>query len=294
MTVTTSSATRSLGDPISPDDRRRFDEDGWLRIRGAVRQPLLERLLEATDRIYADEALAGRLRPDCSLHLLGFLNRHDRFLDLLDLPTTFPYVWGLLGWNIFAYHCHLDVHPPVAGIGPPFWGWHQDGGRQNLEAGTDPRPMLSLKVAYVLSDLSEPGRGNTKLIPGSHRRSTLPRPERPELGFDEPEGAIEVTAHPGDAFVLDRRLWHSRSVNVSEITRKMLFVGYTYRWIRPRDEMPFQRDATWWERLSPIRRQLLGDGIDAPSFWGLGADSYPLRDALRAAGLLDRSIPQLR
>jgi len=37
--------------------------------------------------------------------------------------------------------------------------WHQDGGRQNREIETDPRPRLSVKLAYWLSDVSGPGRG---------------------------------------------------------------------------------------------------------------------------------------
>ena len=38
--------------------------------------------------------------------------------------------------------------------------WHPDSGRVNIELETDPRPRLSLKVAYFLTDVSEPGRGN--------------------------------------------------------------------------------------------------------------------------------------
>jgi hypothetical protein len=290
VTATTTDVTGR----ISPEERRRFNEEGWLLVPGALPAVLRERLIEATDRVYAQEALGDRLRPDRSLHLLGFLDRDDLFLELLDLPSTFPYVWGLLGWNIYAYHCHLDVNPTVAEAGTPFWGWHQDGGRQNLEIETDPRPLLAAKVAYVLSDLSEPGRGNTRIIPGSHKRNTLPRPEHPELGFGEPEGAVEVLAKPGDAFVFDRRLWHSRSVNTSGITRKMLFVAYTYRWIRPREALSLDRDPVWWRRISPVRRQLLGEGLDTNSFWGLGDDTYPLRDSLKAQGMLDRTVPSQR
>ncbi|HEU4399509.1 MAG TPA: phytanoyl-CoA dioxygenase family protein [Actinomycetota bacterium] len=279
--------------PITGEERRRFAEQGWLMLPRAVPAPLLRRLLTAVDRVYAEEALAGRVRPDRSLHLLGFLPRHPAFLELLDLPTTLRYAWGLLGWNLHVHHCHLDVNPPVTDPGAPVWAWHQDGGRQNLELETSPRPMLSVKLAYLLTDLSETGRGNTRIIPGSHRRDTLARP-RPELGHEEPRGAIQVTGRAGDAFVFDRRLWHSRSVNTSGITRKLLFLAYTYRWVRPRDDMEIDRDSDLWRRLTPVRRQLLGDGPDAMSHWGLGTDAVPLREELRRKGLLDPTVPQLR
>ena len=47
---------------------------------------------------------------------------------------------------------------------------------QNHDLETHPRPRMSVKVAYFLSDVSEPGRGNFAVIPGSHLRDTIDRP----------------------------------------------------------------------------------------------------------------------
>lgn len=278
---------------LTERQREEFDHHGYLLVPGALSPDLVASLLEVHDRIYAEEGAAGRLGPDGSLHLFAFVLRDDAYLPLLDQPATFPMVCGLLGWNIYMYHCHLDVHPPTAEPGPPRWGWHQDGGRQNLEIETEPvRPRLSVKVAYFLTDLSEPGRGNFTVVPGSHLRNRISRPERPERGFDPPVGATPILAEPGTAVLFDRRLWHSRSDNLSTLTRKALFLGYTYRWIRPRDDYPI--DPAWLAGLSPIRRQLLGDGLDAMSFWGLGEDDPPLRPWLADRGLLDPTVPALR
>ena len=98
----------------------------------------------------------------------------------------------------------------------------------NAEMECHPRPRLSLKVAYFLSDTSEPGRGNFWVIPGSHLRDKL---ERPADGIGQPEGAVPVLAKPGTAVFFDRRLWHTASPNWSDVTRKVLFYGYGYRWI---------------------------------------------------------------
>jgi ectoine hydroxylase-related dioxygenase (phytanoyl-CoA dioxygenase family) len=154
--------------------------------------------------------------------------------------------------------------------------------------------MLSLKVAYVLSDLSRTGRGATKVIPGSHLRNTLERTD----GAD-PRGTVEITADPGDCFIFDRRLWHSRSVNRSTVTRKILFIGYTYRWIRPLDDMPIDRTGEWWRNRTPVQRQLLGEATHTANHWGVNWDGYideqiPLRNELQTRGLLDRSVPWLR
>jgi Phytanoyl-CoA dioxygenase (PhyH) len=302
VSVTTTQETRR----IEAAERRRFDQDGWLLIPGALPSSLRERLVEATDRVYTQEAFRDRLGPHQSLSLPGFLSRDNLFLELLDLPTTFPYVWGPLGWNIYTHHCQLEVTPTVAEAGPPSWSWHRDG-TDGPEAGDDPRhphtgvraeaqaepppgPARSVTVVFALSDLSELGRGNPRIIPGSHLLGAPDRPERPELGFAEPAGAMDVLAQPGDALVLDGRLWRSRGINISGITRKALSIGYTHRWVPQGGAARRDRDRVQLERLSPVRRQLLGVDLGGDFGVDLGGESAPLRESLRAQGLLDRSI----
>ena len=65
--------------------------------------------------------------------------------------------------------------------------------------------------------------------------------------------------------IFDRRLWHARGDNVSDRTRKVLFYGYTHRWIRPRDELSLDPDRL--ARLTPLRRQLLGFAEDTSDYW---------------------------
>jgi hypothetical protein len=290
-------------EPISDVDRKEFHQQGFLLLHKVLTEEHRQRLEEAVDRVYAEETAAGRGGADGTVHLLGFLTRDELFGDLLTHPTTFNYVWGLAGWNIYTHHNHLDVTPPAREPEKPYWGWHQDGYRQNSDPETlNPtlaRPMFSLKVAYVLSDLSSTGRGATKIIPGSHLWNSLERPADLGAHNPDPEGAIEITANPGDAFVFDRRLWHSRSTNHSDVTRKMLFIGYTYRWIRPLDDMPIDVGGTWWANRTPVQRQLLGAGTHTANHWGIDWDGYvddeiPLRKQLKERDLLDRTIPWLR
>jgi phytanoyl-CoA dioxygenase PhyH len=273
---------------IAHDRRRELRERGMLHLPGALRVSEVERLTAAIDRVHA-----GECAPNEPMHLLGGIGRDDAFLQLLDHPAVFPIIWGELGWNIHLYHCHLDATPPRGRPrARPHWGWHQDGGRQNLDLECDPRPRLSLKVAYWLSDVSESGRGNMLVIPGSHERNTLSRPSPGR--FEEPQGAEPILAAPGDALIFDRRLWHSRSDNLSELTRKAVFLAYSYRWIRPRDEFDVDRRSARFRRLSPVRRQLLGDDEGTRSHWGLPNEPVPLRVELDRRGLLDPAIPSHR
>ena len=191
----------------------------------------------------------------------------------------------------YLYHCHLDVTPPDPDRArAPAWRWHQDGGRQNLDLDGNPRARMSLKVAYWLSDVGEPGRGNLLVVPGSHRRDVLERRCTGPGAFGDPPGARPILASPGDALVFDRRLWHSRSENRSGITRKVIFLAYTYRWVRPRDELGIDPASRRFAALSPVRRQLLGAPADPFSHWGLSPDEVPLRSQMERAGSLDAAI----
>jgi ectoine hydroxylase len=239
-------------------------------IPGALSAEQVGRLGRALDRVYHEECEL----PGGRMHLLGGIGRDEAFLELVDHPAVLPLVCAELGSNIHVYHCHLDVTPPRRE--PPAWRWHQDGGRQNADLETFPRPRMSLKVAFWLSDLSHTGKGNMLVVPGSHEWNTLPRPAGPELELVGPPGAEAVLAQAGDALVFDRRLWHSCSDNVSAETRKAIFVAYTYRWVRPRDDLGMDPSSPLFRRLSPVQRQLLGDGTSPRCYWGLGDAPLPL------------------
>jgi len=230
------------------------------------------------------------------MHLLGAAANCQEVVGLVDHPATFPCVWSVLGWNIHVYHSHLDVHPPLRTPLPFRFEWHQDGGRQNREIETTPRPRLSVKLAYWLSDVSAPGRGNLKVVPGSHLVDRIEGPPRRDVEWPDPEGAIELTAAPGDAVFFDRRIWHTRSRNYSARTRKAVFFGYTYRWAGIRDDIGQIRAGDWLARLSPVRQQLLG-GTQEPSgdhAWGHDPATTPLYGWLKERGLLNPAHPPLR
>jgi ectoine hydroxylase len=211
-------SARQHAGPPSAAEREQFDRDGFLVIRSALTLDEAGFYRDALDRVYAAAEEDRRIQSGGPLHQLSAVANCPEAAGLLDHPATFPYVWSVLGWNIHVYHSHLDVHPPLTACRPFWFGWHQDGGRQNREIEADPRPRLSVKLAYWLSDVSEPGRGNLKVVPGSHLTNWIPGPARRDVEWPDPDGAIEVTANPGDAVLFDRRLWHARSDNHSPHT----------------------------------------------------------------------------
>jgi ectoine hydroxylase len=255
---------------LTDEERQTFDEHGLLQIEDALSPQQIEQLTAATDRLHA-EHLAGGGAADKAMFFPNFIPQDQAFIDLVDYAPILPKVWGILGWNISLYHAHLIVTPPSgqARTNKTF-GWHQDSGRVNRDIDTHPRPRLSIKVAYFLSDTSVEGRGNFWVIPGSHKHDDMDIPD----GEGQPAGAVPVLAKPGTAVFFDRRMWHAASPNWSDVTRKVLFYGYGYRWIRTKDDMTV-RDL--WPSSEPIRRQLLGAGVNANGYYTPTDEDVPLR-----------------
>lgn len=240
---------------LTPDERRQFDEQGYLIVRGVLPAADVAALNAAATRIDEKWRPRRKLEAHQPLNLLDAIGKDDAFLPLLDLPQTFMKVVDILGWHIQLYHSHLIVTPPRGADhepSQPRLGWHQDSGRLNLELEGEPRPRVSLKVGFFFTSTLATDRGNFHVVPGSHRANQLDLPVDPVL--DHPN-ATPVRADAGDAVFFDRRLWHAAGINRSAVTRKVLFLGYSYRWLRPRDDMTV---GHYLPAADPIRRQLLG------------------------------------
>lgn len=256
---------------LSAQERQAFDEQGYLVVPGVLSPAELQHYRERIDGVHQG-ALSAGLAPEAPFVLRNFIGEDAAFAPLAYHPRVLPKVWGILGFNIYLYHAHLGVTPPLGNsVHSEQKSFHQDSGRVNQELEGNPRPRLSLKVAYYLDGDPEPGNGNLYVVPGSHRHDE--RPGDPDANGDLP-GAIAIGVPPGTAVFFDRRLWHSKSPNLGSGTRKVLFCGYAYRWLRTKDEMTVRH---LYPSLDPIQRQLLGDGLDANGYYTPAEADVPLR-----------------
>jgi ectoine hydroxylase-related dioxygenase (phytanoyl-CoA dioxygenase family) len=259
---------------ITEAERARFEADGHVVVRNAIDDATVAHLLDVA--LEAD----GRFRAEPEVTAYHVLNRHDliaadeRWLTLVDWPSTFPLVCGVLGWNIHLFHTQLLVTPPAPpGAIAGAYGWHQDNNRMNLDLTGAVQPRISVKVGYFLTDLADIDMGNLFVVPGSHRLG------RPALApGEQPAGAVAITARAGDAVLFDRRLWHAASTNCSSRTRVFATFGYAHRWVRPKSAM---RHAALLERVDPVRRQLLGWSTTPNGWFDPIDDDVPLREWIR-------------
>ncbi len=245
------------GPLLTDAERAAFKRDGYIYVPNVLTPADVARFEKAADGV------ANAYRVEKNEPATSRINIHDtigrdasgELLELIDWPATFHKVWGLMGWNIHLYHTQLIMNPapaPEASEPPARLGWHQDNNHMNKDlVDVDVMPMVSLKAVYFLSDVSQPDRGNFCVVPGSHLRRTLEY----EADGIRPKGMVPVTGGPGTTVIFDRRLWHAADVNRSSVTRKVLFYGYGYRWLKTKCEM---KTARFLEGADPVRRQLLG------------------------------------
>ena len=259
--------------------RNDFERDGFLHLPQVLPAAVVGRLLAATDAVVERSATGFNSRNFWQLR--NCVAADDAFLELIDWPETLPIVVGLLGWNIQLLTSHLLVRapsPPDVGDGWMQAEWHRDGGLicRDLD---EPLPRLFVKVAFWLTDLREAGRGNLAVVPGSHRLTGRPPWQD---GARDPDNALELLAGPGDVTVFEQRLWHGVGPNRSSIVRKCVILGYGYRWLRPHDYTTMPTNLL--ERVSPVRRQLLGGVHNDLGYILPVDDEVPLRHWFSRAG----------
>lgn len=252
-------------------------EQGIVLLPGLLSPERVQALNDLVDRIMEQEG-----RPE-SLNVYQAAFKHPEVLELIQDERALELVVNLLGYNLQLSSSLINVRQPVAREdGQAFAGrklpatsktgggslnWHRDGPSPRFPHIDD----FSAKVAFCLTDLSQPERGNTKVIPGSHNVASF-RPEHADSGVPV-AGEVQVLAAPGDAYVFTQNLWHSAPRNYSDLERRMIFIGYSACWTRPLDYDV--APAHLREAGSPILRQLLGEvGPTTMHYWM--PDSTPL------------------
>ena len=224
-----------------------FEEQGYIAIPDALTTEQVERLVAAIDKLTARS-------PDKIHNVADIFGKHDAFLELLDLPTVLPTVTELLGSNIWVNHSHFNANPVTESTDVTEYdngyGWHRDGGAIHRDLPWPP-PLLTLKVGFYLTDLTQPSAGQTYFVRDSHKTGEK-TPDR----YDLPSSAFPMMVKGGTAVLFDRRLIHSiRSANNSETKRRVIFIQYAYRWMAANDAMNVRHLR---RKLNPVQQQMLG------------------------------------
>lgn len=264
----------------TPAERFFFDNNGYLVLERLLTEDHVAALLETLDRVIARRReceengvkQTGMTRVNGkNTRIFYILDDDPLLLDMLDLPAIMPYVTGLL--NEKPHHHASDAIVEHArqtqGRG---MGWHIDGhdnGYRNFREMGAPIPLLQLKVGYYLTDMTEPGRGNLCVVPGSHK--TAHDPDKDDLKrTDLFPGAMQVCAPAGTAILFHNALWHSSGPwTQDDGARIMLYYAYEHPWmIASQEHWGYNKE--FYNDLPPERRKFFhGFVFDPPEQrWG--------------------------
>ena len=150
-------------------------------------------------------------------------------------------------------------------------GFHQDSGRVNIELEFSPRPLLSLKVGFWLSDVSEEGRGNFYIVPGSHLWEKERQPFEDEV--------IQAEMPAGSLLIYLGGIWHGGGQNQSNTPRMGLALQYSAGWLRQEENQYLSNPPEVARTFSEPLQRLLGYDFGGP-FLGFvnGADPKLILD----------------
>ena len=260
---------------LTPEQRREFDDNGFLVVKNALTSAEVARLLATCDRMM-DTFLHW---TNDEIHQIRKRVVHERPLfELVAKSSTVPLVVQLLGPNIHLQSAGVIYKKPRPGAEPHARGWHRDIGITS-DLGHDKLPLVGIKVCYCLTDFPAPDTGITKVVPGSHRAKeplTIPR------GALHPPGAHDLELEAGDAFLFENRLYHTASRNFGDRVSKVVMYGYAYRWMKPDHNLDVPDDAVL-RQADPVRWQLLGGYRSVEAVpramldWAKAHDVFPTR-----------------
>jgi ectoine hydroxylase-related dioxygenase (phytanoyl-CoA dioxygenase family) len=255
---------------LQPEQRKSFDDDGFLIIRNALDSDAVARLVEAGDRLAGSFLTKGELpgRPEYNLlDLRPGLLAESALFDLISHSATVPLVVQLLSPNIHLHSSALIYKRP-APQSPEFrFGWHRDI-RIPRDLGHQSLPRVGIKVCYCLTDFHQPRSGMTLLARGSHLRTKPLAMASDDVDPRDLE-LCDLQLNAGDAFLFENRLFHTGAPNLSDRCSKVVMFGYSYRWMKTEIYLETP-DARLLAQRDPVTRQLLGGyrDIDTPP-WAL-------------------------
>jgi ectoine hydroxylase-related dioxygenase (phytanoyl-CoA dioxygenase family) len=240
---------------ISPDERRRLDQDGYLVLEDFVSS---EDLTSLRDRIYQlFEELGARA---------GFEFKQepqtDRLANLIDYDEVFQRAVGfpkLLACVAQVLGPEFKLSSLNARSARPHSDWTQP---LHCDTGAlpDVRGNAVCNIIWMLDDFT-PDNGATRFVPGTHRSHRLPQEALADPSAPHPDERLLI-GRRGTVVVMNAHLWHGGTANRTDHPRLAMHSFYCRR---DQPQQQYQRRllrAETQARLGPDLRWLLA--LDDP------------------------------
>lgn len=244
-------ALRQLGvtdDTLTESEKAQLDRDGFLPLSGVMSAGQVaacnERLAELTAR-EAERAGIEVHQEAGADRLADLVNKDPLFAICFSHPRLLAAMRHVLGEFKLS---SLNSRAALPGHG-----------RQPLHVDfASPVPPGEYRVCnslWLLDDFTAEN-GATRVVPGSHRRGTMPKDEMDDPADPHPE-EVQVIAPAGTVVVFNSHLWHGGTENRSASPRRAMHSYFCHRDLPQQlDQREYIRPETR-RRLTPAQHFLL-------------------------------------
>jgi phytanoyl-CoA hydroxylase len=260
----------TLGSFITTEQRRFFDEHGFIHFENFINPETVGQLIKASYEVqrnliqnntYKVNGVPIKYGVDLDGKVLiqrfAFINQQHDIFSKLTSDSRFKTLLNLVGSDARLGTNEKDgmvFNHYVNGPESRFtkMGWHTDGLR-DIFYGQKLSPMLN--VGIHLSNL-KPENGGLRLIPGTHQQSLFQLLFRKKYFLDNRPDRNEVAILPkaGDLTIHDGRLWHrvaKSSVAGEESRRRVIYIPIIAGKYAPKHE---HSPTAFYQRFAGIVR----------------------------------------
>ena len=246
-------ALYSLGagaETLTSHEKGQLDRDGYLPIREVLSMEQINALRARHHELLIEEGdSAGKEvhQERGTDRLSDLINKGEVFHIVLKQPRVLAAIAHVLEYDLKLSSLNSRNALPGQGL----QGLHADWGR--LET---PGTFQVCNSLWLLDDLTELN-GATRLVPGTHRNTSIPSEEMADTSARHPDQLL-VLGKAGDVVVVNSHTWHGGTINQTSGPRLVMH-GYFCRCAQPQqlDQQKYLRRSTW-ESLSEEARVVLG------------------------------------
>ncbi len=201
--------------PSTPALVQEFQENGFVRIPGALTAPQVTALHQAIDRDLETSPESWVRFDETLIETVDILLRAPDFDFTIENPVTLGFLRGLLGEDITFEEFEVMIREPT-GKPRDVKGWHRDMIRdyhRRMEIGY-------ISVIYYLTDVTERDHCFS-IIPKTHNSRVDLRPEEVAPGEEH-----DLLGPAGTAVIFHGRCIHSGKLKVNSRQRRTLHLYY--------------------------------------------------------------------
>ncbi len=235
-------------DVLTQDEKDQLERDGFLPLQGILTPEEVSGFTKRTAELTAAEGDRAGLEVHQETgtdRLADLVNKDPKFEVCFSHPRVLAAMKHVLGEFKLS---SLNSRAALPGQGHQ--ALHVDSGHP-----VDSGAYEACNSIWLLDDFT-PENGATRVVPGSHRRGTMPADEMADPADEHPD-QIQLTGKAGTVVVFNSHLWHGGTQNCTDRPRRAMHSYFALRHLPQQlDQQAYLRVETY-KRLSPAQRFIL-------------------------------------